>query len=124
MSFLNFPSFLRPFSGSLAALTFVAACGLSSVASANPDIAKVPEAESVYSGLVSQNAPIAESTVNVNTATAEQMSRVLKGVGLKKAQAIVEWREHNGSFTYLEQLLAVKGIGEKTLSDNQSLIEL
>jgi len=64
------------------------------------------------------------STVNVNTATAEQISSALKGIGLKKAQAIIEWRESNGGFAYIEQLLAVKGIGEKILSDNRSLIAL
>lgn len=53
--------------------------------------------------------------VSVNTADAETIADALQGVGLKKAQAIVAWREANGNFTTLEQLLEVKGIGEKTL---------
>ena len=59
------------------------------------------------------------SRVNVNNADAQMLSDSLKGVGLKKAQAIVEWREQNGDFVALEQLLEVKGLGEKTLQANR-----
>jgi competence protein ComEA len=64
------------------------------------------------------------SRVNVNNADAQMLSDSLKGVGLKKAQAIVEWRVQNGDFVALEQLLEVKGIGEKTLQANRPLITL
>lgn len=64
------------------------------------------------------------SRVSVNNADAQMLSDSLKGVGLKKAQAIVEWREQNGNFVALEQLLEVKGIGEKTLQANRPLMTL
>ncbi|MCG2634896.1 MAG: helix-hairpin-helix domain-containing protein [Gammaproteobacteria bacterium] len=53
--------------------------------------------------------------VNVNTADAATIAENLKGIGDKKAQAIVEYREQYGSFATVEQLLDVKGIGEQTL---------
>ena len=67
---------------------------------------------------------VAEQTVNVNTATAEMISDHLKGIGLKKAQAIVEWRKANGNFISVEQLTEVKGIGEKTVRANKGKIAL
>ena len=57
--------------------------------------------------------------VNVNTADAETISRELKGIGQAKAQAIVEYREAHGAFTAPEELLQVKGIGSRVLTDNQ-----
>ena len=57
--------------------------------------------------------------VNVNTADAETISRELKGIGQTKAQAIVDYREANGAFTAPEELLQVKGIGTRVLTDNQ-----
>lgn len=62
--------------------------------------------------------------VSINTATAEAIAEAMKGVGFKKAQAIVEWRTKNGKFTALEQLLEIKGIGEKTLAANKKRIKL
>ena len=54
--------------------------------------------------------------VNINTATAEVIAANVKGIGSKKAAAIVEYREQiGGKFDSLEQLLAVKGIGEALL---------
>ena len=52
--------------------------------------------------------------VNINTATAEQLM-TLKGIGEVKSQAIIDYRNKNGAFRNIDQLLFVKGIGEKTL---------
>jgi competence protein ComEA len=57
--------------------------------------------------------------VNVNTADAETISRELTGVGLSKAQAIIDYRSANGAFKSAEDLLNVKGIGPAVLADNQ-----
>jgi len=62
--------------------------------------------------------------ININQASAEVIADTLSGIGLKKAQAIVAWREDHGKFTHKEQLTAIKGIGESTLSKNESLIRL
>lgn len=63
-------------------------------------------------------------TINVNTADAEMLSEQLDGVGLSKAQAIVAYREKNGDFIALDELTAVRGIGEKTLMKNAERIRL
>lgn len=62
--------------------------------------------------------------VDINTASAEDMARVLVGVGPAKARAIVQYREANGAFTEIEQLLEVKGIGAATLGKNKERISL
>ena len=54
--------------------------------------------------------------VNINEADASEISAALKGIGMKKAQAIVDYREKYGSFTTAEDLALVKGIGAKTAS--------
>lgn len=58
--------------------------------------------------------------VNVNTADAETISAELKGIGLSKAQAIVEYRKKHGPFKNAEELSLVKGIGERTVDMNRS----
>lgn len=56
--------------------------------------------------------------VNINTADAQALSKNIKGVGLKKAQAIVAYREQNGEFKSVQDLKKVKGIGNKLLEKN------
>jgi competence protein ComEA len=53
--------------------------------------------------------------VDINTATAAALADAISGVGLKRAEAIVRYREMNGPFVDVEGLLAVQGIGPKTL---------
>lgn len=62
--------------------------------------------------------------VNVNTADAAAIAEELNGIGVKKAQAIVDYRKTNGNFKTIEALTAVKGIGLKTVEKNRELIEL
>lgn len=67
---------------------------------------------------------IAEPTtnpININTATAEQLSQV-KGIGPAKAAAIVKYREQNGLFSSTDELAQVRGIGKKIVTENQSLL--
>lgn len=56
-----------------------------------------------------------EQLLNLNTATAQELSDSLPGVGEVTAQRIVEYREEHGAFYSVEELLNVAGIGEKTL---------
>ncbi|OCA56367.1 ComEA family DNA-binding protein [Photorhabdus namnaonensis] len=58
--------------------------------------------------------------VNINTASAEELARVLNGIGVKKAQGIVEYREKHGAFTTVEQLQEVQGIGPVFIERNRN----
>jgi comEA protein len=53
--------------------------------------------------------------VNINTATAEQLE-LLPGIGPALAKRIIEFREANGPFEKVDELVAVRGIGEKSLA--------
>lgn len=54
----------------------------------------------------------AASPVNLNTATQAQLE-TLPGIGAKAAQRILEYRQKVGNFKKVEDLMNVKGIGEK-----------
>lgn len=69
------------------------------------------EAEEIPAGATSKEAS-KEGKVNINTATVEEL-KTLKGVGEKKAEAIIEYRKKNGSFKTKEDLMKVRGIGKK-----------
>ncbi len=69
-------------------------------------------------------AAFSAGSVNINTADAQTIASTLTGIGQAKAEAIVEHREANGPFRSVEDLLRVKGIGEKTLEANRERIRL
>lgn len=69
------------------------------------------EAEAIPAGTTNKEAA-KEGKVNINTATVEEL-KTLKGVGEKKAEAIIEYRKKNGSFKTKEDLMKVRGIGKK-----------
>lgn len=60
--------------------------------------------------------------VNINHAGEEELAENLKGVGPKKAKAIIEYREINGPFYSADELINVKGIGPKTMEKNKESI--
>lgn len=62
--------------------------------------------------------------VDVNTATAEQLSETLVGVGASKAEAIIAYREENGPFRDIDELINVRGIGMATVDNNRERIRL
>lgn len=59
--------------------------------------------------------------LNINEANSEQL-RTLPGIGPAYARRIIEWRDENGAFTSKDQLLEIKGIGEKRLAQIKPLI--
>ncbi|HEU0306457.1 MAG TPA: helix-hairpin-helix domain-containing protein [Lysobacter sp.] len=75
----------------------------------------------VFSLLFAGSALAAEK-VNINTADAATIDRVLLNIGPSKAQAIVAYRKANGAFKSAEQLTMVKGIGLKTVEKNRDRI--
>ena len=62
--------------------------------------------------------------VNINTADAATISAELQGVGMSKAQAIVDYRKNHGPFKSQEDLTLVKGIGVRTVEINRANILL
>jgi len=60
--------------------------------------------------------------VNINTANAESLAVNIKGVGKKKAEAIIAYRQSNGPFKAVEEIMKVKGIGKKLLEKNRKNI--
>ncbi|GAB3349825.1 ComEA family DNA-binding protein [Lysobacter tyrosinilyticus] len=64
----------------------------------------------------------AAEKVNINTADAATIDRVLLNIGKSKAEAIVAYRKANGAFKSAEQLTLVKGIGLKTVEKNRDRI--
>lgn len=66
----------------------------------------------------------ATQTININTADAETLSSVLAGVGVARAQAIVDYREQYGPFTSVEALQEVDGVGPTIMANNRHLLRV
>ena len=66
----------------------------------------------------------ATDQVSINSATAQELAAVLNGVGLKKAESIVSYRDKYGPFSQVEQLKEVPGIGQALVERNLSRIKL
>lgn len=62
------------------------------------------------------------SPVDINSATAEEIAEAMVGIGQSKAEAIVTFRNQNGAFKNIDDLVLVKGIGEKTVEKNRENI--
>lgn len=71
----------------------------------------------------SQVKSVSGGVVHLNKAGIEELQR-LKGVGPKTAKAIIAWREQSGPFKSVDQLMAVKGIGAKTLAKMRDQLAL
>jgi competence protein ComEA len=63
----------------------------------------------------------AAAPVNLNTATAEQLATI-PGVGPKMAERIIDYRQKNGGFKKIEDLMNVSGVGEKSFLKMKPLI--
>jgi competence protein ComEA len=64
------------------------------------------------------------ASVNINTASIQELSMGLTGIGIKRAERIVKYRETNGNFKSVDELMNIKGIGEKVLAKNRERITL
>lgn len=66
---------------------------------------------------------VTDEKVNINTADATQL-QTLSGIGIKKAEAIIAYREEHGPFSKIEDLQEVSGIGEKTVEKLRASITI
>ncbi|WP_106804762.1 ComEA family DNA-binding protein [Pseudomonas sp. S5D5] len=102
----------------LTSLIFAFLTTLSVTTTAAPSIKPEPPAP-----ITTQITNSSQSTkVNLNAADAETLRRDLFGIGASKAKAIVAYRESNGPFTAVDELLEVKGIGKALLEKNRDRV--
>ncbi len=66
----------------------------------------------------------ASPPVNINTADAATLAEAIKGVGLKRAEAIVAYRKQNGNFKSVEGLSNVRGIGESIVAKSRDNLKV
>ncbi|CNH36603.1 competence protein ComEA [Yersinia thracica] len=78
----------------------------------------------IVSATVGNPSDNAQNKININSADAEQLAQSLNGIGRKKAEAIVNYREQFGFFTDAEQLLEVPGIGPSFLEKNRGKLRM
>lgn len=67
-------------------------------------------------------AAVATHQLDINSANAEELASTLSGIGLSKAEAIIAYREQNGDFESIDELVMVRGIGDKTLEKNRQFL--
>ena len=60
--------------------------------------------------------------VDVNTASPQALAEAMHGVGIKRAQAIVRYREQNGAFSSVDQLAQVRGISANIVERNRDRV--
>jgi competence protein ComEA len=72
-------------------------------------------------GATAATTATAAAPVNLNTATAEQLATI-PGVGPKMAERIIDYRQKNGGFKKVEDLMNVSGVGEKSFLKMKPLI--
>ncbi len=72
---------------------------------------------------VTTNVVVMQQYVNLNQSTIDDLV-TLKGIGHKKAQAIIAYRQQIGAFKSVNELTNIKGIGEKILSDNKGRLKI
>jgi comEA protein len=89
--------------------------------SGNPLAQSSNQSQSSQSSSPAQAQPPAAAPLNLNTATVTELAK-LPGIGPAVAARIVEHRQKNGGFKKIEELMNVKGIGEKTFLKLKSLV--
>jgi competence protein ComEA len=86
-------------------------------------LAAVPLVANQTAGQAPQAAQPAASLVNLNSATQAELEK-LPGVGPAMAKQIIEYRQKNGGFKKVEELMNVKGIGEKSFLKLKTLVTI
>jgi competence protein ComEA len=101
--------------------TFLLATTASPVLSQTPKSEAPPKAVKTTASRAPAAKATASSPVNINSASVAQL-QTLPGIGASTAQRIVDYRQKNGAFKKIEELMNVKGIGEKSFLKLKPLI--
>ncbi len=109
---------------SVVSLALFACLSLGGLAQAAPKAQPAPTSSAEAAAPAARPLVSPLEAVNINTASAEELQKSLKGIGEAKAQAIVDYRASHGPFVTVDQLLEVKGIGKGTLDKNRDRISL
>ena len=97
-------------------------CGLlTAIAPSVASAARVNSSADALAKADQEQTPATKPTVNLNTATVDQLT-TLPGVGKRTAELIIEYRTKSGGFKKIEELMNVKGIGEKTFLKLKPLV--
>ncbi|GAA0821463.1 hypothetical protein GCM10009111_28500 [Colwellia asteriadis] len=108
----------------LLAITFTAAVSFATHYSYAQSLTEAPQKQLTSSAATqAKGAEHKIQVVSLNKSTLEQLT-TLKGVGQKKAQAIITYRKQTGKFKSVDDLLNVKGIGAKVIADNKSRLKV
>lgn len=107
-----------------AALTALLLCLAGPAAAVEKNEASMLSTPASHGGQSVMTKATEEAAVSINQATAEQLAAALSGVGLKKAEGIVRYREQNGPFTQVEQLQEVPGIGPALFEKNRTRLKM
>jgi competence protein ComEA len=67
---------------------------------------------------------MAAPPVDINTAGAEALAEAIDGVGIKRAERIVRYREENGPFKSVDDLVKVQGIGDRILEQSRDRLRV
>jgi len=78
----------------------------------------------IFAFMIIGATPAPAGPVDINTADAATIALELKGIGLARAQAIIDYRAKNGPFRSAEELALVKGIGPKVIEKNRADIRV
>lgn len=79
-----------------------------------------PDAQATPTAIAAD--PAVGTRLNINTASAAELDDALPGIGPVLSQRIVAFREANGPFSRIDQIMTVPGIGDATFANLQSLI--
>jgi len=86
-------------------------------------LAQVAAPTTATSGAKAPSVAATDQLININTAGIAELDK-LPGIGPKYAQAIIDYRNQNGPFVRIDDLVKVKGIGPKTLEKLRSLVTI
>ena len=107
---------------SMGVLCWTGAVSAAPTAEAKSSVTSKPQAAETVASRIKSPAP--ETVVSINSATAQELAAVMNGIGIKKAEAIVSYREQYGPFSELEQLKEVPGIGSALVERNLLRLKL